>query len=1152
MPRIFDNIDSTLLPALKSTLDVAYRADFCVGYFNLRGWRELDEGVARWTGGAGAQCRVLVGMQRAPQETLAASRTLRTMPDADVMTNAKAQQMRQELAADFVRQLTVGLPSNGDEAALRRLAGQLRARQVVVKLFLRHPLHAKLYLLYRSDTITPTVGYLGSSNLTFAGLAQQGELNVDVVDRDATLKLEQWFKHRWDDNFCVDISDELAAIIDASWAGDKLTPPYHVYLKMAFHLSREAREGVSEFTIPANFANKLFDFQQKAVQIAARHLNQRGGVLIGDVVGLGKTLMATAVARIFEEDYGLSTLIICPKNLVKMWEFHREEYGLTGKVMSLSTVLRDLPDLRRYKLVLIDESHNLRNREGRRYRVLRDYIARNECRCILLTATPYNKTYLDLSSQLRLFLPDDADLGIRPDALLRELGEVEFSTRYNVPVRSLQAFERSPYADDWRDLMSQYMVRRTRSFIQQHYADFDAERRRYYLTFPDGRRQYFPLRQPRRVDFAVNEADPHDQYARLYAGDVVDVIDALHLPRYGLGNYVRGNLPTLSEPERRLLENLSRAGRRLMGFSRTNLFKRLESSGYAFLLSVERHILRNFIFLHALEQGQPLPIGSQDAGLLDTQFEDEDADSETLLLRSLFDDEDDADAETQGRNDPQREMQDSTAFSLRSGAAAQELAAGFAQRAAAAYAVYRTHLARRFQWLRAELFDPGLATHLRADAEALIGVLVRCGAWAPQHDAQVAALHRLVSVTHAQEKVLIFSQFADTVRYLARELARRGVAQVAAVTGDSADPTTLAQRFSPVSNDRRQQVAPAEEVRILLATDVLSEGQNLQDCAVVVNYDLPWAIIRLIQRAGRVDRIGQQADTIHCYTFWPAEGIERLINLRGRLLQRLAENGEVVGADEAFFEDANPTTRLHDLYNERAGVLDGDDEGEVDLVSYAYQIWKNATDADPELLRVIPRLPAVTYASKGRAELRVAGPAGALVYVKTGEGTSALAWLDEEGRSFTHAQRTILDAAACGRDAAALPRAANHHALVAAGVAHILTEAGGSAGGQLGSRTGARLRTYERLKEYLLTLRGTLFEQTPLHQEARDALEQLYRYPLTEPARERLNRQLRAGVRNEDLCELVVNLYHEEKLCVVQRHETVEDAEIICSMGIVG
>ena len=100
------------------------------------------------------------------------------------------------------------------------------------------------------------------------------------------------------------------------------------------------------------------------------------------------------------------------------------------------------------------------------------------------------------------------------------------------------------------------------------------------------------------------------------------------------------------------------------------------------------------------------------------------------------------------------------------------------------------------------------------------------------------------------------------------------------VTGGSDDPTELAWRFSPVSNEKRDQVSPAHELRVLVATDVFSEGQNLQDAAIVVNYDLPWAIIRLIQRAGRVDRIGQQSDTIFCYSFLPADGVERLIRLR--------------------------------------------------------------------------------------------------------------------------------------------------------------------------------------------------------------------------------------------------------------------------------
>ena len=179
---------------------------------------------------------------------------------------------------------------------------------------------------------------------------------------------------------------------------------------------------MAEFQIPRDFEGKLFEFQTAAVKIAAHHLNRRGGVLIGDVVGLGKTLMGTALARIFEDDHDLETLIICPKNLVKMWEDYRDEYRLRARVLSSSRVILELPNLRRYRLVLIDESHNFRNREGKRYRAIQEYIGENESKVILLSATPYNKTYLDLSSQLRLFVDENGDLGIRPEQLLRKLG----------------------------------------------------------------------------------------------------------------------------------------------------------------------------------------------------------------------------------------------------------------------------------------------------------------------------------------------------------------------------------------------------------------------------------------------------------------------------------------------------------------------------------------------------------------------------------------------------------------------------------------------------------------------------------------------------------------------------------------------------------
>jgi len=299
MPRIFDNIETQLLGVLVQTLHVSDRADFCVGYFNLRGWKELDDHIRHWSDSGGA-CRLLVGMQKPPQEQLREALSL--LGQGDTIDNQSAIRIKKRLAEEFRRQLTFGAPNNDDEAGLRKLSQRLREKKVIVKLFLRHPLHAKLYLLFRSDPINPIVGYLGSSNLTLAGLAGQGELNIDVLDHDATQKLANWFESRWNDRFCIDISEELIQIIEESWARETPIPPYHIYIKMAYHLAEEARAGLSEFGIPREFKDRLFEFQEAAVRIAAHHVHKRNGVLIGDVVGLGKTLMATALARIFEDD----------------------------------------------------------------------------------------------------------------------------------------------------------------------------------------------------------------------------------------------------------------------------------------------------------------------------------------------------------------------------------------------------------------------------------------------------------------------------------------------------------------------------------------------------------------------------------------------------------------------------------------------------------------------------------------------------------------------------------------------------------------------------------------------------------------------------------------------------------------------------------
>ena len=246
--------------------------------------------------------------------------------------------------------------------------------------------------------------------------------------------MPRWFEDRWEDRWCIDISRELLAIIEESWAREEPIPPYHIYLKMAYHLSHEARAGLMEFRLPRDFGDKLFDFQIAAVKIAAHHLNKRGGVLIGDVVGLGKTLMATAVARIFEDDQDLETLIICPKNLIPMWEDYRcsvsparpsalPEPGRFGSFPSCAAIdWWSSTKATTCAIVRASVTEPFRNTS-----------AKTRASVILLSATPYNKTYLDLSNQLRLFIAEDADLGIRPERMLREIGETEFIRRHQMP-----------------------------------------------------------------------------------------------------------------------------------------------------------------------------------------------------------------------------------------------------------------------------------------------------------------------------------------------------------------------------------------------------------------------------------------------------------------------------------------------------------------------------------------------------------------------------------------------------------------------------------------------------------------------------------------------------------------------------------------------
>ncbi|MCK4699442.1 MAG: helicase, partial [Bacteroidales bacterium] len=336
-----------------------------------------------------------------------------------------------------------------------------------------------------------------------------------------------------------------------------------------------------------------------------------------------------------------------------------------------------------------------------------------------------------------------------------------------------------------------YLIRRTRSFIKDNYAELDLEKNRKYLTFSDGTRFYFPDRLPKKVDFDFDPDNPKDQYAKLYSQNIVDIINGLDLPRYGLGNYILQN-PTITptKDEEVIIANLSRAGKRLMGFCRTNLFKRLESSGFSFLISLSRHILRNYVFFYAIQNNLPVPIGKNISQNLDDFLEDADTDGNGVNENTI-------------------------SFILDEKT--------YLNNASKVYDLYASpKYKHQFDWIRSEFFAPVLLKQLAGDSADITKILKIGQDWNAGEDRKLNALHELLSKKHKDEKILVFTQYADTAYYISEHLKSRKVNYLQHVTGDSKNPTALAQRFSPVSN---KLPATKNDIRVLITTDVLSEGQ---------------------------------------------------------------------------------------------------------------------------------------------------------------------------------------------------------------------------------------------------------------------------------------------------------------------------------------
>lgn len=924
MSRIVDNGDLTLSAALREVLPYANAFDACVGYFNLRGWSQLRDAIGEMKKGDETRppVRLLVGMAVSPDQALRQA----LESDPTPMDLATAVKRAQEAVLGFAQQLVWGLPTKTDETNLRKLRSDLESGLVKVKFAARTPLHAKLYVAHLpAGPKGMRHGIVGSSNFTSAGLSKQGELSLEETDIQVTQELADWFDSRWDDNFSIDVTVDLIEVLEQSWIRDIQPLPYHVYLRLAYELSRDAREGLT-LDIPSEVKKVLLPHQISAVQVATKLLERRGIAVIGDVVGLGKTLTGTAIAA----TVGESVLVVAPKNLVRMWEEHLHRFHIPGKVISLSMVRRELPDLRRYKLLLIDESHNLRNRGRLAWEAIHAYVEDNESKVVLLTATMFNARHKDIGGQLGLKLLSDEPLGVRPEKLIAEIGPQELAKKTGGRLDSLGAFERSEHNEDWQRLLSEFLVRRTRKFLESTYGQQDPETGEVLLRFPNGQTFHFPKRSPEPLKYPGGASDPND---RLATSETFDAVDNLTYARYQLGKYLQDDLTAVDASEAELVEDLKTSISAAAGFIRTTALKRLTSSAHAFILTIKRMIARNYVLEYAISNGLPVPLGN----FSDAYFDLDDVDSDA--------DEDDG-------------VQDaaaSPAWGVNwSPMAWQDYAEG-------AYKELAKKRPKGIRWARADLFSAGnLVADVHDDSEVLQNLLNQYGLWDAKDDTKLHALGTLIEGLAPGEKILVFSEYKDTIDYLAAHLSKWTNREYLAASGRSGDPLRLARRFAPKANVHLGGLPEGDtEVDVLLSTDVLSEGQNLQDSAIVVNWDLPWTTIKVIQRAGRVDRVGQASKTIRVLSFLPQDGVETVIKLFRRLDDRLKAFQEILGGNEDFFRVTTSEDFIKGLFDGSAVLAE--DEGDVDASSYALGIWESADKQDR---RIALDLQEVVYSTK--------------------------------------------------------------------------------------------------------------------------------------------------------------------------------------------
>jgi len=857
---------NTLLDRFNALVKDTTLFDCLVGYFYSSGFYALEEALENTE-----KIRILIGIStNKTTYDLIQAASLEGHPDLLLS--------RRDLRSQYSGMVRDELDQSEDtftvEKSIRTFIEWLRSGKLAIRVYPSEKIHAKVYIMtFKEGDRDKWRVITGSSNFSQAGLQDNLEFNVELKTRgDYEYALDK-FNALWEDS--TDVSESYVETIwTQTWLNDSITP-YELYLKFLYEYLREKinldRLETGNEYIPEGFMD--LQYQKDAVQDAKLKLEEYGGVFISDVVGLGKTYIATLLAQQLDG----RTLVLAPPVLIDRenpgsWpnvfldfgvrQADFESIGKLDRVIARGT--------ERYKNVIIDEAHRFRNEMTQSYESL--YRICRGKRVVLVTATPLNNSPDDILSQIKLF--QNAKRSTLPNPKVRNLQRYFGTLQKRLDGLDRQR-DREEYmrvvrenAEDIRENVLQYlMVRRTRASISSYYAE---DLRRQNLRFPE-------VEDPQPVYYHF---DAHTD--SVFSASIDLIVNKFKYSRYTPLLYLKEGV---TQP-------VELAQRNMMKFMKILLLKRLESSFFAFRMSVERFIGYYELFIGEVGKGN-VYISKMHMNKIFDLLEQDNMEKITTLVES-----------------------------------------------------------KKIYCLPASDLDPAYLEDLEYDLKILKELR---SLWETvDEDPKIDAFVELLATDPrlAGRKCIIFTEAKETADYIAGALRERFGDCVIEYHGLSSE----SDRRAVIENFDAKARHPRDDYRVLVTTEVLSEGVNLHRSNVVINYDIPWNPTRMMQRVGRINRVDTKFDTIHIFNFFPAGPINEMISLREAAEAKIAAFIEMLGNDAPLLTDEE--VKSHDLFTRLTSreTITGED-AEEDLELGYLTLLREIRDSDPDLFKRIKRLP---------------------------------------------------------------------------------------------------------------------------------------------------------------------------------------------------